>query len=149
MSLADRDSACLWDMLRIAREVHAMMRLHELESFLQDRILQLALERCMEILGEAARQVSETTRNSASDIAWKKIIGMRNLLAHEYGHVDHVLLYNTATRDIPQLIAALVVLLPDPETAVDLSAFDERAADPEITLAELLESIRKPGKDGS
>lgn len=112
MPLDDRDAAYLWDMLQAAKEVHGMMGEHELESFLHDRVLQRALERCIEIIGEAARRVSEQARAETPKIQWREIIGQRNILAHEYGQIDHKILYKTATQDIPRLIAALVVLLP-------------------------------------
>jgi uncharacterized protein with HEPN domain len=47
-----------------------------------------------------------------SEIPWREIIGQRNILAHEYGQIDHELLYKTVTEDIPSLISQIEVLLP-------------------------------------
>jgi uncharacterized protein with HEPN domain len=71
-----------------------------------------ATERCIEIIGEAARRVSKAAQQLHVDIPWSDFIGQRNILAHEYGQIDYELLYKTATEDIPQLIAALELLLP-------------------------------------
>ena len=72
----------------------------------------LALERSMELIGEAARRVSSSFREKHPEIPWKEMIGLRNIRAHEYGRVDHAQLYATAIKDVPALIAALEKLLP-------------------------------------
>ncbi len=107
-----RDPAYLWDMLQAAREVEAMLDEHDLAAFLADRILLRATERSVEIIGEAARRVSKSYMTAHPEIPWRKIIGQRNILAHEYGQIDHDLLYNTAVDDIPALITLLQSLLP-------------------------------------
>jgi len=71
-----------------------------------------ATERCIEIIGEAARRVSKATQQLQTEIPWSDLIGQRNILAHEYGQIDHELLYKTATEDVPQLIALLEQRLP-------------------------------------
>lgn len=78
-----------------------------LQQFLDDRVTQLAVERAIEIIGEAARRVSEPFQSTHPEIPWRLIIGQRNILAHEYGHIDHALLFETATRDIPALLREL------------------------------------------
>ena len=108
----ERDPAYLWDMLEAAREVEAMLDGRALDDFLADRMLLRAIERSIEIIGEAARRVSKPYQESHPEIPWRRIIGQRNILAHEYGQIDHALLYKTATEDIPELIAQLQGLLP-------------------------------------
>jgi uncharacterized protein with HEPN domain len=112
MQREERDAAYLWDMLQAAREVDAMMKNHDLPALLGDRVLVLALERGIEIIGEAARRVSTPYMDSHPEIPWRQIIGQRNILAHEYGHIDHEQLYKTAINDIPELILLLEDLLP-------------------------------------
>jgi len=107
-----RDPAYLWDMLQAASEVEDMMEEHDLAAFLADRVLLRAIERSVEIIGEAARRVSAAYMAAHPEIPWRKIIGQRNILAHKYGQIDHALLYKTAVEDIPALIAQLQVLLP-------------------------------------
>lgn len=112
MQPEDRDAAYLWDMLQAAREVTAMVDDHDLAAVLADRILLRALERSIEIIGEAARCVSASYMEAHPEIAWRRIIGQRNILAHKYGQIDHALLYRTAIEDVPALIALLESLLP-------------------------------------
>ena len=112
MQPEDRDAAYIWDMLQAAREVVSMLEEHDLTSFLSNRVLLLATERGVEIIGEAARRLSATFTSSHPEVPWRKIIGQRNILAHEYGQIDHELLYKTATDDLPALILQLESLLP-------------------------------------
>lgn len=107
-----RDPAYLWDMLDAARSGMAVIEGVDFESFARDTIRKLALERAVEIVGEAARRVSQETRIAHPEIPWRLIVGQRNILAHEYGHIDHAQLYRTATEDLPKLVEMLDKLLP-------------------------------------
>lgn len=108
----ERDAAYLWDMLQAAKEVEAMLKDRDLAAFLADRILVRAIERSVEIIGEAARRVSAPYMTAHPEIPWREIIGQRNILAHEYGQIDHELLYKTASEDLPALIGQIEALLP-------------------------------------
>ena len=112
MQPEERDAAYLWDMLQAAREVESMADNHDLAAFLNDIILLRALERSIEIIGEAARRVSTSYMETHPEIPWRMIIGQRNILAHEYGQINHELLYKTAIDDIPEMIILLEKLLP-------------------------------------
>jgi len=74
-----RDAAHLWDMLSAAREAHGVVKGISLETFMADRLRLRALERTLELLGEAARRVSLPARASHPDIPWRALIGQRNL----------------------------------------------------------------------
>ena len=108
----DRDAAYLWDMLDAARAVEEFISPVKFGQYLQDRKLRMAVERAVEIVGEAARRVSDGLRSAPPEIPWKKIIGQRNVLAHEYGEVKHERMWVLATVEIPNLIAALTPLVP-------------------------------------
>ena len=112
MQPEERDVAYLWDMLQAAREVDSMLRDRDLAAFLADLVLVRAIERGVEIIGEVARRVSPPYMVAHPEIPWRIIIGQRNILAHEYGQIDHALLYKTATEDIPALIGQIQALLP-------------------------------------
>ena len=55
----------------------------------------------------AAHRVSPQTRASMPDIPWRSLIGLRNLLAHEYGRIDASMRYRTATQNLPAPVATL------------------------------------------
>lgn len=101
------DAAYLWDMLQACEEIAEMLEGHDLTAFLGNRMLQRAIERDVELVGEAARRLSQSFRDTHGETSWREIIGLRNILAHEYGRIDHELLYRTATEDIPVLSGQL------------------------------------------
>ena len=112
MPLEDRDAAYLWDMLQAAKEAVEIMAEHDLTAFLEDRVLQRATERIVEIIGETALRVSPVGQQTTPEIPWREIVGQRNILAHEYGQIDHELLYKTVVEDVPGLIDQLEKVLP-------------------------------------
>ena len=107
------DDAHLWDMLEFAREVRGMIAGVSYKRFLKDRKLMRAVERSVELIGEAARRVSPSRQAAHTDIPWRRIIGLRNILAHEYGRVDYEMLYKSAAEDVPELIRLLARVVKD------------------------------------
>lgn len=97
------DLAYLWDMLQAANEMQGMLEGHDLTSFLGDCVLLRAIERSVEIIDEAAHRVSVSYQQDHPEIPWREIICQRNILVHEYGQIDHPLLYKIAVEDIPEL----------------------------------------------
>ena len=110
----ERDAAYIWDMLDSARTLHGFVTGVSFYNYSQDKKLQLAVERSLEIIGEAARRVSETYRQEHPEIPWQNIIAQRNVLAHEYGEIKHELIWKVATIRIPELISLLEKLIPAP-----------------------------------
>lgn len=108
----DRDAAYLWDMREAARTTRGLVAGMDLAAFLEDRRTQLAVERALELVGEAARRVSPSFREAHPGLPWRAIVGLRNVLAHDYGEVDPSRVYAVATRDVPALLSALETLLP-------------------------------------
>jgi len=102
-----RDAGYLWDMLDTARETRELMQGFTLEMLLADARTRRALERTLEVLGEAASRVSASMRDAHADIPWAKIIGQRNVIAHGYAVLDYGRLFQTVTNDLPHLIASL------------------------------------------
>ncbi len=67
------------------------------EDLLTDSMLLHALVRVIEIIGEAARHVSDDLKSKNPEIAWIDIVGMRNRLVHGYFSVDYDVVWDTAT----------------------------------------------------
>ena len=76
-----------------------------------NEMLQFALVRALEIIGEAAARVSDSTRRIAPDIPWREATGIRNRLIHAYFDVDLDILWVTVCESVPQLQSQLEVLL--------------------------------------
>ena len=77
-----------------------------------DRMLQFAVVRAIEIIGEAATKVSDEVRSAHANIPWKAIVGMRNRLVHAYFDVDANVLWVAATVEIRTLLAQLQAIDP-------------------------------------
>ena len=73
----------------------------------EDEKLALAVIRLIEVLGEAAKQVSAATRAAHSQIPWKEIAGTRDRLIHGYFDVDLDIVWTIVTEDIPALVEQL------------------------------------------
>ena len=107
MQPEQRDAAYLWDMLDAARTVEQLTSNQDFTQYSNDRRTQLAVERSLEIIGEAASRVSTSFRNAHPEIPWRQIIGQRNVLIHEYGEIKQERIWKTVTENIPQLIEQL------------------------------------------
>ncbi|TAK21857.1 MAG: DUF86 domain-containing protein [Chloroflexota bacterium] len=72
-------------------------------DFQADSTVSLAVVRCLEIIGEAARHIPAHVRHRYSDVPWHKVVAMRNLLAHEYFGIDLEVIWRTVKEDLPAL----------------------------------------------
>jgi uncharacterized protein with HEPN domain len=68
------------------------------------------------IIGEAASRISEETQERLHEIPWRQIIGMRQWIVHRYERVDNAILWDTATQNLPTLIAEILNFLPPEQT---------------------------------
>lgn len=94
------------------RLLHILESIEEIEqytskanfsSFLENSMMWFACVKQMEIIGEAANNISEETKNKFSKIQWRQIIGLRHILVHEYFGIDTNLIWQIIANDIPQL----------------------------------------------
>lgn len=112
MQATERDAAYLWDMPNSARTIQGFVNGLRFDDFLRDLKLQLAIERSVEIIGEASRRISDEFKQVHPEIPWKRIIAQRNVLIHEYDDVKQERMWLAATVHIPALIPQLEALLP-------------------------------------
>ena len=112
MQPEQRDAAYLWDMREAARDCLQFVKGADYEQFCGNRMMHSAVERRLEILGEAAGRVSESFQGAHAEIPWKEIKGIRLLLAHHYGDVNLHELWQAVQRDLPNLLSKLEPLIP-------------------------------------
>lgn len=72
-----------------------------------DEMLMLALTKLIEIVGEAAKRVTVSTRSEFPDVPWAAAARMRDRLVHHYFDIDLDVLWTTVTDDLPRLLAAM------------------------------------------
>ena len=127
------DSAYLIDMLLAARDAMSFTEGMSFDDFARDRRTQLSVLKSVEIVGEAAAQVSEEVRRANPDIPWREIVGLRNRLVHVYFDIDLPVVWDTVRDDLPALIALLEpphphlrFRVPGPDSAHSLATFTNR-----------------------
>lgn len=102
-----RDDALLYDILESAHLAVSYVQESSIADFLNNTQLQDAVIRRIEIIGEAARSVSETTKAVYPGLPWQDMTDMRNFLIHQYGEIDVHIVWDTVQSDLPLLIAEL------------------------------------------
>ena len=85
------------------------------DDFKQDRKTIFAVIRAIEIIGEAVKNIPESTRSKYPNVPWT-IAGMRDKLIHQYFSVDIDILWETTQQDVPQLKVLLTRVMKDLET---------------------------------
>jgi uncharacterized protein with HEPN domain len=106
-----RDDAYLLDMLLAAREIGEFTQGISWEQFQTHRMMQHAVVRLIQIIGEASRKISPQFRDTHPEIPWRKIAGMRNRLVHEYFRIMPEKVWESSQNDLPALIALLEPLV--------------------------------------
>jgi len=88
---------------------------HELseDAFYSDRQVQDAVIRRLEIIGEAVKNIDEDFRNKYPQIPWKKIAGMRDIIAHEYFGVRLDRIWDTVRKDLPDLKNKIRIIMEE------------------------------------
>lgn len=107
-----RDLAHLLDIVHSARLAGDYMDGISPDELMADNLLQDAVLRRIEVIGEAARRLSMETRMQIDEVPWTEIIAMRNLVIHEYDDVDINTVWQTVKTDLPLLITQLEKYLP-------------------------------------
>lgn len=105
------DVTRLRHMLAYAQEARALIRGRRRAELDANHMLELALTRLLEIVGEAANRVSEDMQQQHPEIPWRQIVGLRHRLIHGYDAVDLDILWDIVQYDLPPLIAALEKIL--------------------------------------
>jgi uncharacterized protein with HEPN domain len=81
------------------------------ESFLENETLKRAFARCLEVIGEAVKNLSTDMITRNSDIEWRNMAGMRDKLIHGYFSVDYSLVWDVAVSKIPELKTKIELLI--------------------------------------
>jgi uncharacterized protein with HEPN domain len=94
-------------MLDYSREAVSLIQGKSREDLDTDRLLNLALVRLLEVIGEAASKVPKEECCRYPEIPWPQIVSLRNRLIHGYDQIDFDIIWQILTRDLPPLIAEL------------------------------------------
>lgn len=111
MQLSGKDRIRLLHMLDAARKATSFTKGKTREDLERDEILALALERLLEIIGEASKGVSEELQERYPVVKWREIAATRDRLIHGYFDVDQTIIWQIVTVDLVPLIESLKDIL--------------------------------------
>jgi uncharacterized protein with HEPN domain len=106
-----RDQQSIQDMWNAAQEILSFTVGMNYDDLKSDRRTQAAVLYEIVVIGEAANRLSPAFRTEHLAVPWKDIIGMRNILAHQYDKVDSAVVWDAVQQDIPELMTLLQPLL--------------------------------------
>lgn len=86
---------------------------HDLDDFRADRQLRYAIERALEIVGEATSNLSEEVKKRDQSLPWSEMRGLRNIVAHAYHRVDPARVWKVVTSDLPRAHPKVRALLEE------------------------------------
>lgn len=95
----------LEDMLLSMEKITSYIGAMDKDSFLKDARTVDAVVRNLEIIGEAASRIPEDYKAFHPEIPWRRVVGLRNRVIHEYFGVDLEIVWTVATQDLPPLRA--------------------------------------------
>jgi uncharacterized protein with HEPN domain len=108
-----RDRVFIAQMVEAAEAALEFTSEQTAESFAGDRLVAFAVVRAIQLVGQAARGVSEELQASHPEIPWREMIGMRNIVVHDYADVDLALVWKTVRADLPRLVERLKAILEE------------------------------------
>jgi uncharacterized protein with HEPN domain len=97
------DKGYVWDIVTACEDILQFIDAKTLESFTEDKMCRFAVERQLLVIGEASKKLSEDFKSKYEDIPWRQIIGLRNILAHDYGEILTERIWLVAVDEIPIL----------------------------------------------
>ncbi len=104
------------DILKAIEKIERYVDSMTLTMFKQNELVIDAVVRNFEIIGEASKSIPSSVQRSYSDIPWKEMKGMRDVLIHEYFGVDTKILWHTTKKNLPNLREQLEALLQKAKT---------------------------------
>lgn len=107
MLLSIKDKSYLWDIAEACKDIIQFTENINYDDFCSNKMIRFAVERQILVVGEAANHISVLFRTENEGIPWLKIIGMRNIIAHDYGEILVERIWLTAIKHIPDLLKSI------------------------------------------
>ena len=111
MSKPRRDKHYLADITEAIGRIISYTKDLTYEEFVNRTMVQDAVLRNLQVIGEATEKVSPSLCNANSDIPWREMAGTRDKIVHEYFGINYRIVWEVAHRDLPQILPQLEVIL--------------------------------------
>jgi len=95
------------DILESINRIKAYIKGITLEEFLRNDLIFDAVIRNLEVIGEAANKVPDSIKEEYAMIPWQRMVGLRNVLIHEYFGVDREIVWKIVSEDLPKTIVLI------------------------------------------
>jgi len=111
MPLEERDAAYLWDMLQTTRDILEFTQGVTFSEYSSNKMMKMSIERGFQILGDAARRVSEDLKADHPEIPWGSVVKHRNVIVHDYADLSLERIWEVIQKDLPALVRDLEKLV--------------------------------------
>ena len=112
MTTTARDHAALLDMVKAMEAIARFLVGRNEDDLCSDELFQSAVERQLEIMGEAANRLSADFQAAHREIDWSGAIALRNVIIHKYDDIDYARLWQIVSTEVPQILAQVKPLVP-------------------------------------
>lgn len=106
----------LQDILDAIDDIESFVSAIDFDEFTEDKKTIHAVVRCLEIVGEAAKNIPESARIKHPEVPWRRMAAMRDKLSHEYFGVDESIVWAVATEELPPLRPLIKKMLDESES---------------------------------
>ena len=101
------DKILIMHMIESAQSAQEFLSDKKYQNLQNDKQLAFAVVRALEILGEAASQITQELREKYPHVQWRNIVSMRNKLIHAYFDINYKIIWSSLKEDIPRLLQKL------------------------------------------
>ncbi|MEL6938688.1 MAG: HepT-like ribonuclease domain-containing protein [Cyanobacteria bacterium J06598_1] len=108
-----RNRVALTSMVETIDALGEFTQAQTLEAYMANRMLRSAVERQLEILGEAANRLTASFQSQHSTVDWRGIVSLRNVIIHQYDELDYENIWQIVTEHVPTLKKQIELLLTD------------------------------------
>ncbi len=102
------------DILESIQKIQKYTKSSSRSQFTKNTLVADAVARNLEIIGEASKRIPASIKNQIPSIEWKKIVGLRNMLIHEYSGIDRDIIWDIIEHKLPELKSSLSKFLKEP-----------------------------------